>query len=387
VRVQQRWPWNGLVDIDYEIVSDKPAETDFYVWFTAKDGDLNRTVAPRTLTGDSAGGAGVKAGVRRTTWDMAADEPGFHSSALTMTVQAYTAKPYLVIDLSPGASAAIYPVRFSAAPPDLSSDVCRTTNLWLRFVQPGIFTMGSPSDELGREASGYYYAETQHTVTLTQPYYIGVFEITQKQWQLVMGNTPAYYKGDTRPVETVSYDDIRGTLNGAAWPANGQTDADSFIGRLRARAELLIDLPTEAQWEYACRAGTSTALNSGKNLTAMDVCPNLAKVGRYYGNTSDGKGGYSQHTKAGSYLPNAWGLYDMHGNVFEWCLDWNAVDLGAGGVTDPSGPASGSYRVLRGGGFSEYPEYCRSADRNLVSNPSDRYSVIGLRVLALPVVQ
>ena len=149
----------------------------------------------------------------------------------------------------------------------------------------------------------------QHQVTLTQSFYVGVFEVTQKQWSLVKGGNPSQYLGDCRPVERLSYGDIRGTsaTGGAGWPVYGHNvDNDSFMGKLRSKTGLLFDLPTDAQWEYACRAGTSTALNSGKNLTGWAQCPNLAEVGRYYYNRSDGVGGYTNtHTKVGCYLPNA----------------------------------------------------------------------------------
>jgi formylglycine-generating enzyme required for sulfatase activity len=384
VKVQQRYPWNGLVDIDYTIVSDNP-DADVFVYLVVKDNDLNRTFSPRTLTGAGVNGAAVKPGARRVTWNMAADEPKLHSSALTATVYASTAKPYLVIDLSGGTEAATYPVTYSATPPDLETDECRTTKLWLKFIQPGTFVMGSPTDETGR--NNETNRETQHQVTLTNPYYIGVFEITQKQWELVMGNSPSNFKGDTRPVELVSYNTIRGTVNGAAWPNNGQVDASSFLGKLRTKTSIAIDLPTEAQWEYACRAGTTTALNSGKPATD----DNVKEVGRVNGNGSDNKGGYVNFpTQVGSYLPNAWGLYDMHGNVFEWCLDWYG-EYSSAATADPTGVATGSYRVLRGGAWTFETANCRSANRYAIPSGSDiragygNYnSCFGLRVVALP---
>ena len=147
---------------------------------------------------------------------------------------------------------------------------------------------------------------------------------------------------------------IRGTsaTAGGGWPEYGHAvDEDSFMGRIRAKTGLMFDLPTEAQWEYACRAGTTTALNSGKNLlvkTGEDA--NLNEVGRYDSNLNDGKGGYSEHTKVGSYLPNAWGLYDMHGNVEEWCLDIRGDDP--------------KYHALRGGSYYDSAELCRSSPSN-----------------------
>lgn len=390
-KVQQRWPWNGKVDIDYTVTYDDK-NADVYVGFIGKDGGENRSFPLKTLEGDGANGV-VKAGKHRVTWDMSVDEPNLHTGDFTVTIQAFTgAYPYMVVDLSGGEGVSRYPVRYSATPPDVTKDECRTTELWLRLIFPGTFMMGSPAEELGRESN-----ETLHKVTLTKPYYIGVFEVTQKQYQLVVGKTPSYYKGDTRPVEQVSYNDLRGTVNGASWPVSNQVDEDSFFHVLRAKTSLLFDLPTEAQWEYACRAGTSTALNSGKNLTGMQSCSNMAEVGRYYYNTSDGKGGYtSYHTKVGSYLPNAWGLYDMHGNVLEWCLDWYG-GLSSNDATDPKGANSGSYRLYRGGSWYYYysygiygygyAQYCRSAYRYSYSSPSNYNYYIGFRLVCLPAVE
>jgi formylglycine-generating enzyme required for sulfatase activity len=268
---------------------------------------------------------------------------------------------YVVVDLSSGPDATSYPVRYTNSMPNLDDDTCRTTELWLRKIPAGTFIMGSPEDEVGRN-----FREIQHQVTLTQDYYIGVFECTQKQWNLVMGNSPSSYTGDCRPVENVSYNMIRGTsaTAGAGWPTYGHAvDATSFMGKLQAKTGLTFDLPTEAQWEYACRAGTTTALNSGRNLVSSGHNAAMDEVGRYQDNQSDGKGGYSEHTTVGNYLPNAWGLYDMHGNVWEWCLDWYS-NYGTDTVVNPIGPNTGSYRLFRGGSwFTNGASNCRSAYR------------------------
>ena len=397
-----RRPWNGLVDITFQISGETIWEnrlkklqnigSNYYqgysVVFTGYDQDRDKTVPLQAITGQTADF--TNAGTYTVTWNAAEDFPEFAAKDFRLQAQLLQEQAvpqgnpnstYLVIDLSGGSTATSYPCRYTNSAPDLSSDACRTTELWLRRIPAGTFLMGSPEDELGRESN-----ETQHQVTLTQDYYVGVFEVTQRQYELVTGSNPSYYKGDTRPVENVSYDDLRGTSaeGGAGWPGQGHAvDAGSFFGKLRAKTGLVLDLPTEAQWEYACRAGTTTALNSGKDLTATGACPNLAEVGRYDYNKSDGKGGYSQHTRVGSYLPNAWGLYDMHGNVYEWCLDWFS-SYGTAAVTDPAGSPTGSDRVFRGGSwYSRYAPDCRSAPRYSF-DPSYRYDNFGFRAVCLP---
>jgi formylglycine-generating enzyme required for sulfatase activity len=322
-------------------------------------------------------------------WEASVDLPESGSGSVTCSVPMcyrVVAKlaDYMVINLSGGTNASRYPVTYlNGPPPGGWTDEYKTTKLVLRQIPAGTFTMGSPAGELGRVSS-----ETQHQVTLTKGYYIGVFEVTQRQWELVMGNRPSYFTNvfhyASRPVEQVSYEDIRGSSAGAGWPGTNAVDAASFMGKLRAKTGLAtFDLPTEAQAEYACRAGTTNALNSGKNLTGTDSCPNVAEVGRYWFNGPDSYG-YDQSVntaggsaKVGSYLPNAWGLYDMHGNVWEWCLDWAGTYPGT--VNDPKGAPSGSSRLLRGGGWGYYANECRSAFR-LSHDPTHPYYIDGFRV-------
>ena len=176
-------------------------------------------------------------------------------------------------------------------------------------------------------------------------------------------------------VEKVSYDDICGADR--PWPANADVTAGSFLGRLRAKTGLTgFDLPTEAQWEYACRGGTTTALNSGKDLTAAKgPCPNMDEVGWYEKNS-----GGTTHP-VGGRRPNAWGLYDMHGNVLEWCRDW--CGSYGGDATDPVGPVGGEKRVCRGGSWSFSASSCRSACQHC-GESHYQFRVIGFRLAFVP---
>ena len=312
-------------------------------WLTCTEVDSGKAYSTTQV-------ATVTDGRHRLEWDMAKDGIRIDNKAVTFKVE--YGLTYLVIDLSGGTSATSYPVTTLAAPPEGGwTDEYKTTKLVLRVIKAGSFKM-----------NGHY------DVTISKPFYMGVFEVTQKQYQLVTGNNPSSYTGDTRPVEKVSWNTIRGSNN---WPSDKTVSSTSFVGKLRAKTGLELDLPTEAQWEYACRAGTTSKYNNGGDSEA-----DLQTLGRYCSNG----GASSQHAKVGSYLPNAWGLYDMHGNVWEWCLDWYSAILASG--TDPVGPSSGSDRVLRGGCWGHFAYFCASSYRNGY-DPSIEGYFLGFR-LACP---
>ena len=239
-----------------------------------------------------------------------------------------------------------------------------TVDLNMIWIEPGTFIMGSPEDELGREDD-----EVQHEVTLTEEYWMGKYEVTHAQYKAVMGTNPSYFQwGDNRPVEMVSWDEAMDFCAKL-------TAAEKEAGRLPEGYEYT--LPTEAQWEYACRAGTTTALNSGKDLSSVNKCSEMDEVGWY------GYNGNYMSQPVGQKQPNAWGLYDMHGNVWEWCSDWRG-DYPTSEVVDPKGPNTGWNRVMRGGSWGNPAATCRSARRG---NPlgNDGGNLIGFRVALAPV--
>jgi formylglycine-generating enzyme required for sulfatase activity len=218
------------------------------------------------------------------------------------------------------------------------------------WIPPDNFMMGSPEDEPGR-----FSDETLHKVILTEGFYMQTTEVTQAQWTAVMGSNPSYFDecGPDCPVENVSWE-----------------DAQSFLKKLNGRGgDYEYRLPTEAQWEYACRAGTTTRYHTG------DSEADLARAG-WYGGNSGGK----THP-VGQKEANAFGLHDMHGNVWEWCADWFG-GYPSGPVTDPTGPESGARRVLRGGSWVSTARGCRSAYRGR-DTPVGRDQHLGFRALAV----
>ncbi len=204
-----------------------------------------------------------------------------------------------------------------------------------------------------------------HKVTIGKPFYLGKFEVTQAEWKVVMESDPSYFKGDDLPVENVSWDDCRKFIE----KLNGRRDGYEYR------------LPSEAEWEYACRAGTTTAFVFGETITTDRVNYN----GNYpYGNAP--KGAYREKTTpVGSFPPNALGLYDMHGNVWEWCQDrWHGNYEGAPNSGSAWEGGGENVRVLRGGSWNDFADLCRSAYRG-GSTPDDRGSLMGFRVAASPV--
>ena len=382
VTAKQAWPFKRSVVINYTLESNTQGATVFSVDFygTFDNGETTFKLSDRgTLEKDGANGLLFSAGTHKVIWTPASDLT-LKSTNLKIKVSATditSEATYLVVDLSGGTSASSFPVSYlSSAPEGGWGDEYKTTKLALRLVEPGTFTMGSPSTETGRDTSAN--GELQHDVTLTKPYYIGIFEMTQGQYKCITGNNPAdRVIALDHPVNEVSYDMIRGTNQGQNWPADNNVDSDSFMGVMRAKTGLTFDLPTEAQWEYACRAETTTALNSGKNLTKATVCPNMAEVGRYTHNTTDGKGNY--FVAPGQYLVNNWGIYDMHGNLAELCLDYYA-GYSADSQTDPKGPSTGTLRVQRGGDWEDIASECRSA-RRVGIDSNYHHQTFGFRVV------
>ena len=337
VTAQQRYPWNGKVDISYTVTGDIAAEAKQRAVFTslkvtAIDMVANTTNIATQLSGDTA----LTAGTHKFVWDMNAEGLTFRSSNVVFNVLCETTSAtYCVIDLSAGANATSYPVTYLASPPSggFNVDEYKTTKLVLKRLAAGTFKMQGSTN-----------------VKLTKPFFCGLFEVTQRQYELVTGSNPCSStscgKGNTFPVHYVSYNTIRGSSNGAKWPSSSTVDSTSFMGKLRTRTGLDFDLPTEAQWEYACRAGTTTTYSYGNSANGNYMW--------YYDNSS------SKSHPVGSKSANPWGLYDMHGNVWEWCLDWYGT-LAYG--TDPKGTSSGSNRVRRGGCWDYFADYCTSSRR------------------------
>jgi formylglycine-generating enzyme required for sulfatase activity len=226
------------------------------------------------------------------------------------------------------------------------------------YIQPGTFMMGSPSSEPDHESD-----EKRHRVTLSKGYYMQTTEVTQGQWKAVMGTNPSDFKncGDGCPVENVSWNDVQ-----------------NFIRKLNRReGRATYRLPTEAEWEYTARAGSTTAFaNGGISELKCGYDPNLDAMGWYCGNSNKRTQAVAQKQ------PNAWGLYDMHGNVWEWCADWSG-DYPASSVTDPIGPSSGSSRVNRGGSWYHFAKFCRSAGR-LWPESGSRSGLLGFRLALSP---
>jgi formylglycine-generating enzyme required for sulfatase activity len=261
-----------------------------------------------------------------------------------------------------------------------SKVITNSIGMKLVLIPAGKFLMGSPADEAEREEG-----EVQHEVTITRPFYMGMYPVTQREYEQLMGEmlkkkpwwrahfTEAKGGGADHPMENINWERMM-----------------DFITKLTALPEekgagRVYRLPTEAEWEYACRAGTTTPFYFGSSLTSNEANFN----GNFPYGSAD-KGPYlRKSTKVGSYPPNAYGLYDMHGNVFQWCSDWYDKDYyRKSPKEDPKGPANGVvdtgyknfYRVIRGGSWLDEGRACRAAYR-FRAMPSDAYMIVGFRVV------
>ena len=364
VTARQRWPWNSLIDVDFEIVQASAGDK-FSVGITATcDGDT-RTIVGKTYRSDII----CAAGQNRLVWDVAADAPGLKTTDLRISVTATSfaanAAAYCVIDLSAGPEAATYPVRYTLESPEHvrggSNEVCQLTEMWLKRVSAGQYIFHATDSS----HAGWY------NVKITKDFYCGLFECTQQQWYQVMGTWPSRFTNEvcraSRPVESVTHAQIFGQKQ---WPMVKTVTDDSFVGRMRARTGLsAFNLPTEGQWEYAARAGRSTSTPGQDTGVYARYSSNSGTVGDYSCDVSSGT------AYVGSYETNAWGFYDCLGNVGEWTQDAYEEDLKTlyadeieqtGFVTDPVGPMSstaadpshitrgGSWENTSGGGASFY---------------------------------
>ena len=284
-----------------------------------------------------------------------------------------------------------YFVSTNALPGGLASADYRTKYVVMRKIPAAgtTFRMGSPNVptvEVG--SSSYRSRETPHLVTFTNDFFMAVFQTTQGQYAKITTNPSSfknYEYSPFRPAENMTYNSLRGD----GWPENGHAVAEgSFLALVRNRTGLEVDLPTDAQWEFACRAGSTQALNNDKNLTSETTCANLDEVAWYNGNS-----GGTTHP-VGLKKPNAWGLYDMHGNVWDWCLDWMGVSYGPAmsdkpvvepvGYTTAERPTQNGkleiQRCRRGATYSHDAKICRSAWRGS-DLPTAAYANTGFRMI------
>lgn len=344
VTARQRYPWNGMVDIDYTITGADTEDTAIAV--KVADTDTGKVYTPTNFLEVPP----TVAGRHRITWNTEADGLNLIASNVTVTVSLLKDDLFYVIDLSGGPNTTRWPVSYLAAVPKGGwTDEYKTTKLVLRRIEKGSISGINSGIE-----------DAASSITIDKPYYIGVFEVTVTQYALMKGwSTRGVF-----PNGNIKYYDLRGRSTDTNYSDPTAVDPTSVIGILRTKTGVTtFDVPTEAQWEYACRAGTTSDYNNGGSAKT-----DLARLGRYESNVNDGRGIFAWGvTTVGSYAPNRWGLYDMHGNVKEWCLEW--YKLGSGG----------SSRAVRGGSYDSNADSCRSGMRS-GALPSSDGSGLGFRL-------
>lgn len=357
VSARQRWPWNNLVDVTFTVAGSVGEA--YSVELSAECSAGAHKLTCRTLLTEPI----AHVGENRLVWDFGADYPDFRADDVKVSVLVTpfsdTTPVYMVIDVSGGVSASTYPVRYTTTAPVCSigeSDPCKTTEIWLKRVKAG----------LGRFGGNKNFGNPWHTCTLTKDYYLGIFPVTQAQWENVgsglLSDAHSFFTNSTcsatRPVDNVTYYVVRGALG---YPDDMSISNDSFIKRLRTKTGLEgIDLPSSWQWEYACRAGDyqngswsgcviRRAANSIPDGTTVEEADSMWT--EEYGTMYVDRG-----------APNPWGFYSMLGNVHEWTGNMALTITKDQVLPDnfkgptPSGNAAAS-RVIRGGSWKSSEIY------------------------------
>lgn len=340
VQALQR-PGTMLVDITYDVF-DVDGDTMAVTVQVSDDDGQTFQVPACTFEGDV--GLAITSGIGKcTVWNAGVDVPN---------VQGTSFRPKVIADDGRGEG---------VTPQTIIVGLPGGATMEMVWIPAGVFWMGSPASEPGR----YYDEGLQHQVTLTKGFYLGKYEVTQGQWESVTG---------TRPWSGKSY--VRGNPDSPSVYVSWD-DAQELIGKLNASEGAAVwRLPTEAEWEHACRGGTTTLWSFGDDESR------LYDFAWYEANAWNAGEQYVH--KVGTKLPNPWGVYDMHGNAWEWVQDWYGY-YSIGAQVNPGGPSSGSGRVIRGGGMGYGAGYQRSSFRGGGSGgswrPSDRAASIGFRLL------